>query len=253
MTADEYLAIILSNYQVYCSIGSSSYNERQILSPVIKNWANASLLDFDFSGSTAKGTGVKGSTDVDFFISLSSQEPLTLKQIYDSLFDYLTRNGYTARRQNVSIGLSHNGLAVDLTPGKKQSGNTNDHSIYRNKLQTWTLTNVQNHINIVKNSGRIEEIKLAKIWRNLHKLDFPSFYLELTVMNALSGKNRGQLANNFWSVLTYLRDSLVDAIVVDPSNTGNVVSDDLYKYEKQAIADTATQSLSKKTWDEIVW
>ncbi len=253
MTGDEYLAIILSNYQVYTGVGSAAYNERQILYPIIKNWADSFLIGVDFSGSYAKGTGVKGSTDVDLFISLSPQTPKTLKEIYDSLYNYLSTNGYTSRHQNVSIGVNHNGLSVDLTPGKKHSGNTNDHSIFRYKAQTWTQTNIQTHINLVTNSGRIDEIRLAKIWRNLHKLDFPSFYLELTVLDALSGKNRNQLATNFLTVLEYLRDNFVDAQVIDPANCNNVVSDDLYKTEKQTIANAASTSRNKQTWGEVIW
>ena len=78
-------------------------------------------------------------------------------------------------------------------------------------------------------------------------------YLELTVINALCYRRRGDLANNFHQVLTYLRDSFVDARVQDPSNTNNAVSDDLYRYEKQEIAASAAASIQKSYWSEIVW
>jgi hypothetical protein len=39
------------------------------------------------------------------------------------------------------------------------------------------------------------------------QLDFPSFYLELTTISALSGA-RGTLSQNVWRALAYLRDSL---------------------------------------------
>jgi len=253
MTGDEYLASVLSNYQIYTGIGSPPYNERHILLPLIQNWANKFLLDVAFSGSFAKGTGVKGSTDVDLFISLDSETPQTLKEIYDSLYSYLEKNGYAPRRQNVSIGIMHNNLSVDLTPGKKHAGNTNDHSIFRNKAQTWTQTNIQAHNDLIRNSGRIDEIRVIKIWRNLRKLEFPSFFLELTVLNALSGKNRNQLATNVLSVLEYLRDSFVNARVVDPANSNNIVSDDLTSAEKLIIANAALDSRNKQYWSEIVW
>jgi hypothetical protein len=253
LTGDEYLASVLQKYAVITGAGSPSIGERQILLPVIQGWAGNYLLSFDYSGSFAKGTGVKGSTDVDFFISLDPQTPLTLKEIYDKLYDYLIGKGYSARKQNVSIGLSHNNLSVDLTPGRKQPGYTNDHSIFRNKAQTWTQTNVLQHINVVMQSGRIDEIKIAKIWRNLNRLDFPSFYLELSVLNALYGKSRNQLASNFLTVLNYLSTDFVDARIVDPANSNNVVSDDLTQSEKQLIASIATISKNKSYWSEIVW
>jgi hypothetical protein len=253
MTGDEYLASVLSNYQVNTRIGSPPHNERQILLPVIQNWASNFLLDVAFSGSFAKGTSVKGSTDVDLFISLDSQTPRTLKEIYDGLYTYLAQKGYVPRRQNVSIGINHNNLSVDLTPGRKQAGNTNDHSIFRNKAQTWTQTNIQAHIDLVKQSGRIDEIRATKIWRNLHQLDFPSFFLELTVLNALWGRDRNQLATNFLTVLEYLRDSFINAQVVDPANANNIISDDLTSAEKQTIANAALNSRNKQYWNEIVW
>ena len=94
---------------------------------------------------------------------------------------------------------------------------------------------------------------LTKIWRHINGLDFPSIFLELTVLDALYSKPTNNLANNFLTVLTYLRDNFVNRTVTDPSNTNNIVSDMLYKYEKEAIALQAKASLGKKTWEEIIW
>lgn len=99
----------------------------------------------------------------------------------------------------------------------------------------------------------MDEIRAIKIWRNLHQLDFPSFYLELTVLDALSGKSRNQLAANFLTVLEYLRDSLVNARVIDPANSNNTVSDDLSSAEKQVVANAAATSRNKPYWSDIIW
>jgi hypothetical protein len=77
--------------------------------------------------------------------------------------------------------------------------------------------------------------------------------LELTVLDALSGRNKNQLATNFLTVLEYLRDSFKDARVVDPANSNNTVSDDLTSAEKLAIARIASESRNKQNWNEIVW
>jgi hypothetical protein len=197
--------------------------------------------------------GIKGSTDVDLFISLDPQTTGTLKSIYDSLYSNLAQNGYGPRRQNVSIGLTYSSLLVDLIPARKQPGHTNDHSLYRNRAQTWTQTNVQTHIDLIKQSGRLDEIRAVKIWRNLNRLEFPSFYLELTVLGALYGRGRNQPATNVWLVLEYLRDKFASARVVDPANTNNVISDDLNSEEKEAIANAAKNSCTKQYWNEIIW
>jgi hypothetical protein len=61
---------------------------------------------------------------------------MSLKDIYNRLFTALNNAGYKARKQNVSIGIENSGHKIDVTPGRKYSGNTNYHSIYRNKVDS---------------------------------------------------------------------------------------------------------------------
>lgn len=253
MTGDEYILSVLSRYRLSVGPASPAYKVAVQLYPIIRAWANRFLLEVMPSGSYAKGTGIKGSTDIDLFISLKSETTGTLKEIYESLFIWLNQRYLSPRRQNVSIGLSFHDISVDLVPARKQSGNTNDHSLFKNKIEAWTQTNVQTHINMVLRSGRLNEICAVKIWRGLNKLSFPSFYLELTVLDALYRKPTNQLALNVWSVLLYLRDHFVQARVVDPSNSNNVISDDLSFTEKQAIQSVALLSCTKKHWEQILW
>lgn len=104
----------------------------------------------------------------------------------------------------------------------------------------------------VVDSGRQKEIKSIKIWRNLHSLEFPSFYLELSVMNALKGYSFINLANNVLTVFKYLASEFLDARIQDPANTANVLSNDLTYTEKKKIADLASITLTKPTWNEII-
>jgi len=78
-------------------------------------------------------------------------------------------------------------------------------------------------------------------------------YLELITLEALYYKSKNDLANNVLEVLKYLRDNIVDKVVIDPSNTNNRISDDLDKHEKEAIAQKAKDSLSKTNWSGIIW
>lgn len=223
------------------------------LRTVIREWAGSCLQDIYLSGSRAKGTAISLSSDLDLFISLKSETEETLKEIYDSLDNRLKNKGYTTRRQNVSIGVSINGNDVDLVPAKKRPGNTNLHTLYISKRDTWTQTNVRMHINKVLNSERIVEIVLLKIWRKLHGLDFPSIYLELTVIEALKGKNKKAPANNFLELLEYLETEFISKTVYDPANTNNKISDDLYIYEKEAISKKASTCLAMSRWEDIIW
>lgn len=245
-----YLNNVLARYRVNEAAARAQAN---LLMPTIWRWANQYLLSADFSGSIAKGTAVSISTDADIFISLSSVTPETLQQIYDSLCNALTGEGFPARRQNVSVGTIVGGMKVDLVPGKRQSQYGNDHSLYKNKTGTWTKTNVQGHINYVSRSNRLSEIRLLKIWRCLNKLEFPSFYLELAVIDHLRGAPIGEIPNNMWSVLNFLASDFEQAKYVDPCNTNNLISDDLTAAEKQRVKQAARRALEQRTWEAIVW
>ena len=211
------------------------------------------MVKAEFSGSLSKGTAIRIGTDADIFISLSSTTPGTLQEIYNTLHTAVVQSGYPARKQNVSIGTTVNGHKIDLVPGRRQDQYSNDHSLYKSKAGTWTKTNINTHINQVSSSNRVDEIKLTKIWRELHELSFPSFYLELAVIDALKYKRIGDLSSNFLTVLDFLRDDIVSARYLDPANTNNVISDDLNTQEKRAIAAKAADSRQQSNWNRIVW
>lgn len=253
MTADEYIRWVLSRYDVPRGPFSQTEIVAAQLKPALTTWAGEALSQIAFSGSYAKGTGVKGTADIDLFISLKADTPGTLKDIYESLFATASAKGWSPRRQNVSIGVNYGGIAIDLVPGRIHAGYQNFHSLWRHKKGSWTQTNVALQISTVKASGRIEEIRALKVWRQNHGLDFPSFYLELTVLDALYRKPQGQLASNVLSVLSYLGESFATARVVDPSNSNNVVSDDLTAVERKTIVDQAKKSRQEESWTTILW
>jgi hypothetical protein len=251
MTPDDYVNSILSRYTVNQAAAVAA---GQAVYPIVKTWAGAQLAEGKFSGSHAKGTGIAGSVDTDIFISLKSDTTNTLKEIYDSLAQTMRNNGYAPKLQNVSIRVSHGGMQIDLVPGIKHSGNSNYHWLYVSRSgRERTQTNIDLHISEVTSSGRINEIRAIKIWAKNHGLDFPSIYLELSVIAALSGYRVGNTANNVLTVLEYLRDRFMNARIQDPANTANIISEDLTQAEKQAIATQARISKLKPTWGEIIW
>ncbi len=253
MTQDEYVRAVLAKYQVVTGPSSPAVQAANAVAPTIRQWAGQQLLDLKASGSYAKGTAVLGKTDIDLFISLAPNTQESLQDLYQKLLRWMLDKGYKPRQQNVSIGVVHNGINIDLVPAKKQAGNTTDHSLWRSKAGTWTQTNVDKHITTILSSGRIEEIKALKIWRQVRDLEFPSFYLELTVIEALKGKHVGQIGANVLAVLEYLSGPFNAARVVDPANTNNIVSDDLTVAERNAIASQAKASRGQQTWEKIIW
>lgn len=253
MTQKQYVESILAKYAV--PHGSTSAAERlgAAVAGPIRTWAGQQLNALEYSGSYAKETGVRGISDVDLFISLKASTTDNLREIYSKLHNLAQQQGWSPRAQNVSIGITVSGTRGDLVPGKVQAGYQNYHSLYLRKRDSWTQTNVSQHVQTVRDSGRVMEIRAVKIWRFLRKLDFPSLYLELFTIRALAGHSRTALADNVLHALRTIGTSLTSTRIEDPANTNNVLSDDLTNLEKERIAGLAAQSAQEQSWGRIIW
>lgn len=251
MSSDQYLRNILAREQVDTGIYSPVRKIATTLSPMLTQWGNGFLLGIDPSGSFAKGTANRSGTDIDLFLSLSSSTPDTLRQVRNTLGNCLNQYGYQYRDQNVSLGIVVSGYQVDLVPGTRQSQYGADHSLFRQKANTWTKTNIQTHINLVQRSGRTDEIRVLKLWRDQKSLNFPSIYLELAVLEALHGKPFGRLSENVADALRFFGSGLANKRIVDPANTNNAISDDLSVIEKQKVAVAAKQALAGN-WNAFI-
>jgi hypothetical protein len=252
MAGEDYFREILKREAVDTSPNSPVLAVRATLLPIIQKWAGQRLLAVAPSGSFAKGTANRSGTDIDLFISLApaTQEPLG--EIYERLFDTLVAAGYSPKRQNVSLNLRVGTYDVDLVPAKRQDNATGDHSLYVRRAATWRQTNVAKHILYVQQAGRASETRILKLWRTQKGLDFLSFYLELTVIEALRGHPSVSVAMNVLRVLHYIHQKFETARVEDPANTNNVLSDELTATEKSAIARAAGIAINAPTWQDIV-
>jgi hypothetical protein len=258
MDINIYLQTILNKYAPR-SLDSHTLNIL-LLKADIQKWASTCFVSILNSGSRAKGTAISLASDVDYLISLTSGCNANnggLKSIYDGLHNHLKSKYNPVRKQNVSFRIEIGDLEVDITPARKQSGNTNDHWLYVSKQDTWKQTNVQKHINDISGSGRLNEIKLLKIWRELNGLDFPSIYLEYLVINTLSGKSldASKLADNFMFLLRELAkdtNNPLNSRIVDPANSNNILSDLLISNEKRSIISKAKISAGQQYWEHIV-
>lgn len=249
---NQYLRNILKREEVDTSNTSPLIRVQRQIQPLIYQWAGNLLANIYPSGSFAKGTANKSGTDIDIFVSLSSNTQQKLRNIYNSLYSTLEANGYTPRKQNVSLGIKISGYKVDIIPAKRQSQYGNNHSLYLRKAKTWTKTNIQTHISTVRNSDRIEEIRLIKLWRDILEIDFPSFYIELVTIEVLRGSLYGDLGNNVSKVFRYLTNGFLKDSYEDPANTNNIISDDLTQNEKYKVAREAQLAL-EKNWSEIIY
>ncbi len=158
MSADQYLRSILSKYAANTTAVQAACEQ---IFPILKSWGGDRLLRAKYSGSFAKGTAVSLGSDADIFLSLSSHVPNPLAHSYNTLFRAVELAGYTPRKQNVSIGVKINGCSIDLVPARRISQHGNEHSLFKRKSNSWKKTDVSAHISYVKDSGRIDEIKIG--------------------------------------------------------------------------------------------
>jgi hypothetical protein len=224
----QYLREILLREAVENSIHAPARRVLADLAPVLSCWAGNHLVKLHPSGSFAKGTANRSSTDIDIFISLHEDTPGTLREIYFSLDRALRDAGYIPRRQNVSLHVRIGAFSVDLVPAKRQNQFNLDHSLYLRRRDTWIKTNVAEQIEWVHSTGRCHEMRLMKLWRDQHNLDWPSFYVELVTARALEGPMLpDNLSTNLRRALAFTRDRIEHARFTDPGNPANIVSDSL--------------------------
>jgi hypothetical protein len=162
MTADKYVESVLAKHQVPRGPTSPAERLGSAVAGPLRTRAGKQLNALEYSGSYAKETGVHGISDVDVFVFLKADTTNALKDIYDGLYSLAQKQGWSPRRQNVSVGVTVNGTRGDLVPGKVQTGYQNCHSLYLRKRGSWMQTNVALHVDTVRNSGRLREIRAVK-------------------------------------------------------------------------------------------
>lgn len=232
-----------------------------------RHWSDIEI-EMQKSGSKAKGDAIKGKSDIDIFVSITDRNnTYTVKDYYESLHDFM-KSYFTnddIRKQNVSIGIKYAGCSIDLTPGKRVNYSTyglnnsySDHYIYSRKNDSNTLTNIQKHIDLVRNSGLSKEMMILKIWRNCHNLELPSLAIEIITNEVLKNNTSYSLYENVKKVFQNLKDTIMSRKIIDPANSNNNIADSMTYSEKNEIRKTAIQSLSYDhgdtvTTSKIVW
>jgi hypothetical protein len=255
-TPNQYIIDVINAKKRQTSITMRDYRIKGLISD-ITSWAGRNYSDLFVSGSSAKGTALQGSSDLDLFLSLKPTIQGTLGEIFTDFSDTLKRIGYDVRPQNVSVRLKHYGLQIDIVPGKKLPNTQDWHFLYTNRRenQNRIQTNVNRHINAVVNSGRVNEIMVLKIWRDINRLDLPSMYLEMYVLKLMARKwsGKGQLTENFLFLLEEIARNFPNVAVYDPSSSTNTISHDLLKSEKQTIQRAATRTLENRYLADMIY
>ena len=252
VSPSDYLRAILQREAVETGVNAPLRQLEAEVQALCEGWAGRYLLEVYPAGAFEKGTANQSGIGIDFIVSLSPQTPFLTKQIYESLYAHLQRSGFEPERRPVSIGLRVEGANVDIVPAKRESLNNDVHEIFSTRRLAPMKTNLNHHVLDVIESGRHEEIRVLKLWRDQHDLDFPSFYLELSTIAALRRRPLGELADNVWAALGYFEQLFVGRAILDPANANNVVSGEMAMGEKMTVGSAATATRKTRSWSEIV-
>lgn len=208
-----------------------------------------------YGGSKAKGTMVKSGYDLDLTIYFNHDDTEcgeTLKDIYENVQSALSDEYHTVPK-NASIRLEvwdgdeSKYTHIDIVPGRRvseDSSNT-DVFLYQNEGEKNRLkTNLDKHIDIIKESGVRREIKLAKIWKNKQGIDVKTFVLELMIVKILDGRKDESLEDNMQYLWTELRDNSDSITVEDPANPDGNDLTPLLEQSKYSLSSAASSALS---------
>ncbi len=159
---------------------------------------------------------------------------------------------YQARIANVSVRINFENRRVDLVVGRRWEGGE-DHSLWRAREGTWARTNVVEQVRYVRESGCLDEILALKIWRRGQGLYFPSYCLELAVIAALAGGSGDSgIAARVLRVLGWLESELPGAVLRDPANRSNVVSDVMTESERWRVSHAAWVAGRAGAWTDVI-
>src|SRR5260370_41371471 len=202
-------------------------------------------------GAFEKDTAISLSSSVDVVLCLHLSSEMEVRSEFWRMFEYLADQNLRPHTRTVSLQVESGGLRVDVIPSWPSRGS--GQILYHKEPGSPFHTNLAQHVHLITNAGRSQEICALKIWRERHSLDFPSFYLELATLLALEGERFGQLAENIFTVLRYFAGRLAQAVIRDPANPDNVVSDDLTHAQKKTIAQAAHKALEDDDWERVIW
>ena len=242
-TYDQYLEGILSKYDNNVGYDSDRKNTEDMLRCFINLWFDNFKQDADLnitieqSGSIAKGTAIKGKSDIDLFVSLKYPNNLiSIKEFHKQLYKGLVPIYNNIREQNVSIGIKEGSYDIDVVPAKQINTTSpdklNDHYLWSTKSKGKIQTNIREHISMIKNSSIKDIIMLLKVWREWNGVEFSSVYIEHLCLRELGRCCELPLSRKFFKMMSSIADNILWERIEDPSNSKNIISDTMSETEK---------------------
>ena len=267
MTADEYLSNVLASQ----ALGDDSdevkalQKHRADVEKLLRDNFKDTGLTIRYAGSKAKGTMNKESYDLDI---ISYVTPATTVRVRRSKTSTITIRrcwpiNTRSNRRDLHCGskgampktralifISMWCRAASRMKPRPTPTSTNP-AAEKKRLKT----NLDVHLDHVRDSGLIDAIRVAKLWRVRNGLPIRTFVLELAVIKLLAGKKKKSLSGQMEHFWTELRDNSANLTVEDPANpNGNDLSkclDDNLKSQLASTAKCTLDQIDSSSWEAV--
>jgi hypothetical protein len=251
MSNNDYLANILREQ----TLSASDLNALRQLREQIEQ--QLSVLEgsprFYYGGSFGKKTMIKAFYDLDLVMYWPHTATYTISGIYDAVGNVLKQKWRLVNSRNVAWELPfQGGFHIDVVPGRALDPQYYEANLHRVDTGTTLKTSLKKHIDIVRNSGRTDVIRLIKLWRVKKSVPFKkSFLLELMTIEGCKGKATSDLESQALAALQHICDNIRTCNIIDPANSNNSLSDDLDTKARLSIQQAADAALKASYWSEV--
>jgi hypothetical protein len=211
-------------------------------------------------GSYGKKTMIREAFDLDLVIYFPHTDSRSLKEMYSSVYDSLDRAGYKMKPKRVALTLLQppnnpypKDFHVDVVTGKAQDDDFYYADIYDIPNESRRRTSLKMHIDNVREVRDV--IKLMKLWKMRHSLDWQTFAMEQTVVGALKNKDTRDLGQCMEKVLLFIKSSVHNRLsLIDPANSNNPIKiQDQKRLQIEQAANRSFEALQRGDWESIVW
>lgn len=254
MTAEEFLENVLAEQAVETDSDEHAdlIEEHDSIATLLARELPDASPGVELGGSLAKGTMVRASFDLDsicYFDNDDNGAAETLKEIREAVETAL-KSTYRieAKRSAIKLVGKHEGelaFPVDVVPGRFVDDSREDVFLHQAEGDKERLkTNLKKHISHISESGQVDIIRLAKVWKLRSDIDIKTFILELLVIECLADVDDTTLASRITALWTRLRDDIDSITIEDPANpTGNDLSEAFGDAQREALSSAATIAL----------
>ncbi len=213
-----------------------------------------------YGGSKAKGTLIKEAYDLDlacYFPHDDETAGSSLEDIYNNVAKALEKE-YSVLRKRSALRLRDKDevdFRIDVVPGRFTDDKKQDCYLHQEAGdKKWLKTNLDVHITHVRDSERLDAIRLLKLWKTRKALGVKQFAFELLIIKLLEG-SRKSLPDQLKHVWTELRDRDEPVPVEDPANpAGNDLADLLNTQvwsELSSVAADTLLTLDANGWEAV--